>query len=122
MTYSEPLIAEARGDARKAIRLATSSGFAGRPSGMQRYSDFEKLIPGISQKMLAQQLRQLEVDGIVARKVQRHPLDAAAFFDQCFSLLEGRPVSRSTSSSACSSSTARISSKRRRVVGSLSPR
>jgi len=36
---------------------------------VQRYSDFEKLIQGISQKMLAQQLRQLEADGIVARKV-----------------------------------------------------
>ncbi|MBN3765726.1 winged helix-turn-helix transcriptional regulator [Burkholderia sp. Ac-20365] len=35
---------------------------------VQRYSDFEKLIPGISQKMLAQQLRQLEADGIVERK------------------------------------------------------
>lgn len=36
---------------------------------VQRYSDFEKLIPGISQKMLAQQLRKLEADGIVQRKV-----------------------------------------------------
>ena len=36
---------------------------------VQRYSDFEKLIPGISQKMLAQQLRALEADGIVARKL-----------------------------------------------------
>jgi DNA-binding HxlR family transcriptional regulator len=36
---------------------------------VQRYSDLEKLIPGISQKMLAQQLRQLETDGIVARKL-----------------------------------------------------
>lgn len=36
---------------------------------IQRYSDFEKLIPGISQKMLAQQLRQLEADGIVSRTV-----------------------------------------------------
>jgi DNA-binding HxlR family transcriptional regulator len=36
---------------------------------VQRYSDFEKLIPGISQKMLAQQLRKLEADGIVVRKV-----------------------------------------------------
>ena len=36
---------------------------------VQRYSEFEKLIPGISQKMLAQQLRQLEGDGIVTRKV-----------------------------------------------------
>lgn len=36
---------------------------------VQRYSDFEKLIPDISQKMLAQQLRQLEADGIVSRMV-----------------------------------------------------
>lgn len=35
---------------------------------VRRYSDLEKLIPGISQKMLAQQLRQLESDGIVSRK------------------------------------------------------
>ncbi len=36
---------------------------------VQRYSDLERLIPGISQKMLAQQLRQLEADGLVSRKV-----------------------------------------------------
>ena len=36
---------------------------------MQRFSDLEKLITGISQKMLAQQLRQLEDDGIVTRTV-----------------------------------------------------
>ena len=36
---------------------------------VQRFSDLEKLIPGISQKMLAQQLRQLEADGIVARAI-----------------------------------------------------
>ncbi|MEL1266314.1 winged helix-turn-helix transcriptional regulator [Pseudoxanthomonas putridarboris] len=36
---------------------------------VQRYSDLEKLIPAISQKMLAQQLRQLEADGLVARTV-----------------------------------------------------
>lgn len=36
---------------------------------IQRYSDFEKLIPGISQKMLAQQLRKREADGIVLRTV-----------------------------------------------------
>ena len=35
---------------------------------VQRFSDLEKLIPGISQKMLAQQLRQLEADGIVKRR------------------------------------------------------
>ena len=36
---------------------------------VQRFSDLERLTPGISQKMLAQQLRQLEDDGIVARTV-----------------------------------------------------
>jgi DNA-binding HxlR family transcriptional regulator len=36
---------------------------------VQRFSDLEKLITGISQKMLAQQLRQLEDDGIVTRTV-----------------------------------------------------
>lgn len=36
---------------------------------VQRYSDFERLIPGISQKMLAQQLRQLQADGLVTRRV-----------------------------------------------------
>jgi DNA-binding HxlR family transcriptional regulator len=34
-----------------------------------RFSDLERAIPGISQKMLTQQLRQLERDGIVARIV-----------------------------------------------------
>lgn len=34
---------------------------------VQRFSELEKRIDGISQKMLAQQLRQLEADGIVER-------------------------------------------------------
>lgn len=34
-----------------------------------RFSDLERAIPGISQKMLAQQLRQMEADGIVERTV-----------------------------------------------------
>ncbi|MDB5846513.1 MAG: transcriptional regulator [Rhodoferax sp.] len=34
---------------------------------VQRFSDLEKRIDGISQKMLAQQLRQLEADGLVLR-------------------------------------------------------
>lgn len=38
---------------------------------VRRFSDLERLIPGISQKMLAQQLRQLEAEGIVQRTV--HP-------------------------------------------------
>jgi DNA-binding HxlR family transcriptional regulator len=36
---------------------------------VQRYSDFERLIPDISPKMLAQQLRRLEADGMVSRKL-----------------------------------------------------
>jgi DNA-binding HxlR family transcriptional regulator len=34
-----------------------------------RYSELERAIPAISQKMLAQQLRQLEADGLVRRVV-----------------------------------------------------
>jgi DNA-binding HxlR family transcriptional regulator len=34
-----------------------------------RFSDLERAIAGISQKMLSQQLRQLEQDGLVARVV-----------------------------------------------------
>src|SRR5881296_2901482 len=34
-----------------------------------RFSDLERAIPAVSQKMLAQQLRQLEADGIVQRMV-----------------------------------------------------
>jgi len=36
-----------------------------------RFSELEKAIPGVSQKMLIQQLRDLERDGIVSRTV--HP-------------------------------------------------
>ena len=35
----------------------------------RRFSDLERAIPGISQKMLIQQLRQMEKDGIVRRVV-----------------------------------------------------
>ena len=34
---------------------------------VQRFSDLEKRIDGISQKMLSQQLRQLEADGLIER-------------------------------------------------------
>lgn len=34
-----------------------------------RFSDLERAIPAVTQKMLAQQLRQLESDGIISRKV-----------------------------------------------------
>ncbi|ARC86182.1 hxlR-like helix-turn-helix family protein [Clostridium argentinense CDC 2741] len=38
-------------------------------NGTQRFSELSKGISGISQKMLTQQLKQLESDGIVNRKV-----------------------------------------------------
>ncbi|WP_027631283.1 winged helix-turn-helix transcriptional regulator [Ruminiclostridium cellobioparum] len=38
-------------------------------NGTQRFSDLSKGISRISQKMLTQQLRQLEADGIIHRKV-----------------------------------------------------
>ncbi len=40
-------------------------------SNVRRFSELERAIPGVSQKMLIQQLRQLEQDGVVARIV--HP-------------------------------------------------
>ncbi len=38
---------------------------------VQRFSDLERRVTGISQKMLAQQLRQMEADGIVERTVHQ---------------------------------------------------
>jgi len=38
-------------------------------NGLQRFSALKRLIPGVTQKMLVQQLRELESHGIVHRKV-----------------------------------------------------
>ncbi len=38
---------------------------------VMRFSDLERATPGISQKMLAQQLRQLEKSGVVRRIIHR---------------------------------------------------
>lgn len=40
-------------------------------TGVQRFSDLKRLVPGITEKMLIQQLRELESDGIVHREVYR---------------------------------------------------
>ena len=37
--------------------------------GMRRFGELSRSVPGISQKMLTQQLRQLEEDNLVLRKV-----------------------------------------------------
>ena len=37
--------------------------------GVLRFSELEKAIPGVSQKMLIQQLRELEREGVVTRTV-----------------------------------------------------
>ncbi|WP_330602822.1 helix-turn-helix domain-containing protein [Anaerosolibacter carboniphilus] len=37
--------------------------------GTQRFSELKKLLPQITQKMLTQQLRELETDNLVIRKV-----------------------------------------------------
>jgi len=37
--------------------------------GMKRFNELQKLLPGITQKMLAMRLRELEKDGIIDRKI-----------------------------------------------------
>lgn len=37
--------------------------------GTKRFSEVKKSLPGITQKMLTQQLRELEADGMISRKI-----------------------------------------------------
>jgi len=37
--------------------------------GTKRFTELKRLMPGVTQKMLTQQLRQLEADGLVSRRV-----------------------------------------------------
>ncbi len=75
--YAEPATPEAAADAvERALRyidgrwklLILFRLFGGR---VLRFSELERSIPGVSQKMLVQQLRQLERDGLVWRTT--HP-------------------------------------------------
>ena len=72
---------------------------------MLRYSDLERAIPEVSQKMLSQQLRQLERDGIVTRTVHPEVPPRVAYrltewgqslcpaLDQLLTWVEQRPAS-----------------------------
>jgi DNA-binding HxlR family transcriptional regulator len=42
--------------------------------GVRRFGELQRLTPGITHKMLAQHLRELERDGVVGRKVYAHKL------------------------------------------------
>ena len=79
---------------------------------MLRFSELERAIPAISQKMLIQQLRQLERDGIVARIVHAQVPPKVEYYmtnwgqslcpalDKLLTWAERQPSSRSGSQSA----------------------
>lgn len=37
--------------------------------GTKRYKELEKIVPGVSQKMLSQQLKELERDGLINKRI-----------------------------------------------------
>lgn len=64
---------KARLGAEKAIELVSTQWFVavlhGLMAGPRRYSDLQRLMPGISKKMLTQTLRKMEGDGLVGRVI-----------------------------------------------------
>lgn len=72
-TASKPSVLNSECDAREALdRIAdkwTALIIHVLSRGTKRHSELQRLISGISQKMLTQTLRSLETDGIVDRKV-----------------------------------------------------
>ncbi|RKG91254.1 transcriptional regulator [Corallococcus sp. CA049B] len=80
-----------------------------------RFSDLERAIPAVSQKMLSQQLRQLEQDGIVARivhaqvppKVEYHLTDwgqsLCPALDELLTWAERRPTPKPEEKSSAKS-------------------
>lgn len=48
-----------------------------------RYNEFTRILPEITQKMLTQQLRSLEVDGIISKKIYQTTPPKVEYFLTC---------------------------------------
>ena len=55
-----------------------------------RFAELRRLMPGITEKMLTQQLRELEADGIVHRRV--YPAESGVFAHGVRPLAQARPA------------------------------
>lgn len=98
-----------------------------------RFSDLERAIPTISQKMLIQQLRQLERDGIVARivhaqvppKVEYHLTNwgqsLCPALDKLLTWAESQPASSNGSPDAKAGEPSATSRKARPKIADLRP-